>query len=116
MCVNIHIITEHVFISFIFFFQDVFILVTPVVEYDREREKELDRARKRQTLAYLFPEPTPMDDAQDRNSVWGQSGAKGKVAVCDAAMFCCCQIATFYAMLYMINVIGSPLFFRHALQ
>ncbi|XP_063887436.1 intermembrane lipid transfer protein VPS13A-like isoform X2 [Scylla paramamosain] len=51
--------------------EDVFILVTPVVEYDREQEKELDRARKRQTLAYLFPDPTPVDDAQDRNSVWG---------------------------------------------
>lgn len=55
----------------VFLFQDVFVLVTPVVEYDREREKELDRARKRQTLAYLFPDPTPVDDAQDRNSVWG---------------------------------------------
>lgn len=53
-------------------FQDVFVLVTPVVEYDREQEKDLDRARKRQTLAHLFPEPTPMDDIQDRNSLWGQ--------------------------------------------
>ncbi|MPC33914.1 Vacuolar protein sorting-associated protein 13A [Portunus trituberculatus] len=50
---------------------DVFVLVTPVVEYDREQEKELDRARKRQTLAHLFPDPTPVDSAQDRNSVWG---------------------------------------------
>lgn len=53
-------------------FQDVFVLVTPVVEYDGEREKDFDRARKREALAYLFPEPTPVDDAQDRNSLWGQ--------------------------------------------
>lgn len=51
--------------------EDVFVLVTPVVEYDREREKDFDRASKRQTLAYLFPEPTLVDDVHDRNSLWG---------------------------------------------
>lgn len=51
--------------------EDVFLLVTPVVEYDEEREKDLDRARKRQVLAHLFPETTPADDSQDTNSIWG---------------------------------------------
>ncbi|KAG0722861.1 Vacuolar protein sorting-associated protein 13C [Chionoecetes opilio] len=51
--------------------EDVFVLVTPVVEYDSEREKDLERARKRQTLAYLFPDPTLVDAVQEKNSLWG---------------------------------------------
>nr|XP_045607569.1 vacuolar protein sorting-associated protein 13A-like isoform X2 [Procambarus clarkii] len=50
---------------------DVFLLVTPVLEYDEERERDLDRARKRQTLAYLFPDLMPIDDMQDSTSLWG---------------------------------------------
>ncbi|XP_042202978.1 vacuolar protein sorting-associated protein 13C-like isoform X2 [Homarus americanus] len=51
--------------------EDVFVLVTPVVEYDEERERDLERARKRQTLAYLFPDPTPIDELQDATTLWG---------------------------------------------
>lgn len=65
--------SRHLFVySVLFIFQDVFVLVTPVVEYDSDREKDFDRASKRQTLAYLFPDPTPVNDVQDRNSLWGQ--------------------------------------------
>ncbi|XP_068229043.1 intermembrane lipid transfer protein VPS13A-like [Palaemon carinicauda] len=51
--------------------EDVFILATPVVAYNEEREKDLERARKRQTLAYLFPDPMPIDSAQDTSTLWG---------------------------------------------
>lgn len=46
-------------------------LVTPIVEYDEERERDLDRARKKQTLTHLFPDPTPVHTSQDTNSLWG---------------------------------------------
>lgn len=47
-------------------------LVTPVVEFDGERERDLERAGKRQTLAHLFPDLTPQD-SQDSPGLWGQS-------------------------------------------
>ncbi|KAK4321628.1 hypothetical protein Pmani_007575 [Petrolisthes manimaculis] len=50
--------------------EDVLVLVTPVVEYDDEREKDLERAGKKQTLAHLFPDLTPQD-SQDSAGLWG---------------------------------------------
>ncbi|XP_037798990.1 vacuolar protein sorting-associated protein 13A-like isoform X1 [Penaeus monodon] len=51
--------------------EDVFVLVTPIVEYDEERERDLDRARKKQTLSHLFPDPTPVHASVDTTSLWG---------------------------------------------
>ncbi|KAK7084546.1 hypothetical protein SK128_022287 [Halocaridina rubra] len=51
--------------------EDVFILVTPVVTHEEEREKDLERAKKRRTLAHLFPDPVPLDGASENSSLWG---------------------------------------------
>ncbi|XP_076036664.1 intermembrane lipid transfer protein VPS13A-like isoform X3 [Oratosquilla oratoria] len=51
--------------------EDIFILVTPVAEYDEEREKELERSQKKQALSRIFPEVVPDSDNAGNTSFWG---------------------------------------------